>query len=166
MKTILFLLLIVTLSGCVTQKRCNRKFPPKTETIYIETVVEKIITKYRDTTIYVELPAKEIINTVYVPTPIDFKSDTVFAYGDYSSAKAWVARQKLQIKLNEGGKLKVDLNNAIRETTYWKEKYLTDKQTVTVEVNRLKNWQIVLMVIGLVAILLGIFKLVLTFKKF
>lgn len=164
MRTILIILSVLIFSSCVTEKRCSRKFPPKTETIYRDSIVEREITVFVDTIIYVELPAKEIINTVYVPTPILFKSDTVFAVGDYSSAKAWVSNQRLRLKLNEGAKIKVDLERAIRETTFWKEKYRNKKQTITVEVNVLKYWQKALMFIGVIAIIFLAFKLYFRFK--
>jgi len=166
MKTKLTLIAFILLfSGCVTQKRCNEKFPPKSEIIYKDSIIEREITVYVDTIIYVELPPKEVTNTVYVPTPITFKSDTVFAVGDYSTAKAWIAKRELKLKLNEGAKFKIELNKAIRESTYWKERYINDKQTEIVEVNKLKKWQISLMVIGLISILLIILKLVLTFRN-
>jgi len=156
---------LILFFGCVTQKRCNQKFPPVSETIYKDSIIEREITVYVDTIIYVELPAREIIKEVKVPVPITFKSDTVFAVGDYSSAKAWIVKRELKLKLNEGAKIKIDLEKAIRETTYWKEKYINEKKTVVVEVNKLKKWQIALIGIGFISIILIILKLAIDFRK-
>ncbi len=62
---ILLLALILLASSCVTQKRCNRKFPPTVTTI-TNTITETIL---RDTIVYVTLPADTVFSpgdTVYI----------------------------------------------------------------------------------------------------
>jgi len=159
------LLLLALFSGCVTQKKCSSKFPPVSEIIYKDSIIEREVTVYVDTIIYVELPAKEVVKEVKIPVPITFKSDTVYAVGDYASAKAWVAKRELKLKLNEGARIKLDLEKAIRETTYWKEKYVKDKKTEIIEVNKLRKWQIALMITGLISIILFILKIAIDFTK-
>lgn len=60
MRVYLIILLLATFAtSCVTQKKCNRKFPPEitiTDSTYIATKIE-----YRDTTIYT--PADTVILT-------------------------------------------------------------------------------------------------------
>ncbi|HPF93327.1 MAG TPA: hypothetical protein PLV65_05305 [Tenuifilaceae bacterium] len=159
------LLLLALFPGCVTQKKCNSKFPPVSEIIYKDSIIEREVTVYVDTIIYVELPAKEVVKEVKIPVPITFKSDTVYAVGDYASAKAWIAKRELKLKLNEGARIKLDLEKAIRETTYWKEKYVKDKKTEIIEVNKLRKWQIALMITGLISIILFILKIAIDFTK-
>ena len=77
MKYLLFILVAVLFSSCLTQRRCAEKFPPQivTET---ETVKEIV---YRDTTIYIHVPA----DTVYL-------TDTMYIY---------VTSQGYQTRLSE-----------------------------------------------------------------
>jgi hypothetical protein len=93
---LLFVIAIVLLfstQSCATRKICNRKFPPKTDSVYIEKEVIKEV--YRDTTIYVELPPLEIEKFV----PI---KDTLKLKGNFSEAKAWVVDSVLVGNLKEG----------------------------------------------------------------
>jgi len=65
-KLILILFLAFTLSGCTTQKKCNRKFPP---TIIVkDSIIEKTNTIIRDTTIFVKLPKDtvKLTETIYI----------------------------------------------------------------------------------------------------
>lgn len=49
MKIILFALIVILLSSCITQDKCNRKFPPQVATVDT-VVIDKVITE-RDTVI-------------------------------------------------------------------------------------------------------------------
>lgn len=49
MKIILFAIIVILFSGCVTQNKCNRKFPPQVATVDT-VIIDKVITE-RDTII-------------------------------------------------------------------------------------------------------------------
>ena len=66
MKNLLCILLLVSLSGCVSEKQCLRKYPPQiTE---VEKVITNTIIKTRDTIIYKEIQGetKYFYDTVIV----------------------------------------------------------------------------------------------------
>lgn len=62
------MLVLITLSSCITQRKCFNKFPPPPPSI--EKVVETV-TVFKDTTVYVSIPA----DTIY-------QTDTVFINKD------------------------------------------------------------------------------------
>lgn len=56
---------VTLLCGCVTQKRCDRKFPPVIE--YRDSIHEVVVIKYKDTVIHDTIPGEEV--TVYLDSP-------------------------------------------------------------------------------------------------
>lgn len=106
MKNFILILLIVVSSSCVTQKKCTNKFPP-TESFRIETVTKDSVV-YRDTTIYVNVPGKEVI----IEKPVEVKSpttgkpietlvdiDTMSINNYYYTALAWVNNSIMGMQL-------------------------------------------------------------------
>lgn len=87
--------LLLILSGCVTQKRCNKKYPPSESTRIDSIYIEREIVKWKDTIIYQQLPP--IVVERYVSI-----NDTLKLTGSYSEAFAWVSDGNILGKLNEG----------------------------------------------------------------
>ncbi|KAA8483764.1 hypothetical protein BDE36_1770 [Arcticibacter tournemirensis] len=50
-------------ASCVTERACNRKFPPQTFTK--DSIIERTTVEYRDTTIYDTVPGEQV--KVYIP---------------------------------------------------------------------------------------------------
>jgi hypothetical protein len=95
----LFALIVASiLSGCVTQRRCAEKFPAQPA----DTVIKEIVT-YRDTTVYIALPADTITDSIFIAQPCpgfdDYSSDTVRVDKKLASASAWITHRKLKIEL-------------------------------------------------------------------
>lgn len=114
--------LLMTLSGCVTQKKCNKKYP-LTESSRIDAIyIEKEVVKWRDTIIYKQLPP------IVVERYVSIK-DTLKLTGGYSEAFAWVSNGNILGKLNEGintakieYKIKeVEVEKEVIKTDYKKE---------------------------------------------
>jgi hypothetical protein len=65
-------------------------------------VVTEIVT-YRDTTVYLTLPADTVTDSVYIEVPCpaldDYVSDTVRVDKKLASASAWIERRKLKLQL-------------------------------------------------------------------
>lgn len=80
--------------SCATQRRCLAKWPPvsKSDTV-------KLIT-YRDTTVYLHLPADTIRDSVDVPVPVELKTKPVTVVSEYAKATAWIANGKLKLQLS------------------------------------------------------------------
>ena len=142
---ILLLALILLASSCVTQRRCNRKFPPEVKTITnTETVIQ-----YRDTVVYVTIPGDTVTapgDTVYVDRVTGLaNSEASVLHTSFARSWAQVVGGVLQHELVQKDSIwKAYLQNAIREKSTHTE---TVSETVR-EVNRLKWWQKVLMWTG------------------
>ena len=136
---IAFLTLISMMMSCVTEKRCNAKFPPKVEYVKKDSVVYKEKIVKRDTVIYKYLTKDSIIKE----TNIIYSKDSAWfppmvARGKYGSAKAWSYKGKAYLNYFEGGvAIELDLKNAITERDKWMEKYVkeTTKEQRTFTVN-------------------------------
>ena len=136
-KWILLVTAVIVLASSCGQNYCLRKFPPvvTSDTTYIETVRTEV--KYRDTTIYKTIPGEKVIDTVYIKEikPGVFTSDTTYAETSLAYAKAWVFRNKLSLELvQRDTTIEFRLENALRETEIWKEKYtkIVNKEVVKV----------------------------------
>ena len=125
MRNIILLLILVSLTGCfATKKRCLRLYPPTSsvDTVYRETVRDSLV--IRDTTIYVRIPGETFID--FIPIYVDNKItlDTARAETEYIRAKAYYSNGFifLEVKQLDIG-LEIKLENALRESYYWKEMY-------------------------------------------
>ena len=131
MRTLIPLLIAIAFSSCVTQKKCNEKFPPSKDTIHIVTVRDSIV--FKDTTIYVEIPGETDIDTITIPCPppppsyIPKKAhaETSLAYAD-----AWWEYPRIRLELvQKDTTIERRLENAQKEAYHWKSEY--EKITVT-----------------------------------
>lgn len=109
MKKLLLIIPIIFFASCVTQKACDKKFPPQVNTI--DSVV------YRE----VLVPHDTLIQTFYEITDTIVYDSTVFTYenipyifterihmkGRFSEASAWFSGHKLKGELKEGGFIKL-----------------------------------------------------------
>jgi len=133
-KYIILLLAVVALfaTSCVTQKKCNNKFPPITleKEVYIhDTVNTKEI--IRDTTFIVKA-GKD--TTIYKTDTVTIKngvtnSNKVITEGKYATATGQVVNSKLIVKLEERSyDLEVKLKGALRDKEIYKKYYEISKE--------------------------------------
>ena len=146
---IIAVIVAILLAGCTTEKRCAKKFPPRTDSIYIETIKEH----YTDTTIYVDLPP--LIIKEYVPI-----KDTLELKGSYSNAIAWVDSTTLKGELREGIQ-PVKFEYKIKEIVKIKEvvKHSVERVKYVPKFTRWLAW------FGVIAFALIIIRIVLRFIK-
>ena len=179
MKTKILLLLLFGLfmTSCVTQKRCLRRYPPATESSRIEKTRDSLV--YRDTTVYVTLPGKRVVDSIDVPCPvvhppaplkggIASKPDTAFAETELASAKAWYSRQRVHLELvQKDTTLQLQLDNALKESYHWQSEYEKAKIVQQVKyipgVYRVAFWLWIFVIFGITLFLVlkykvGIFK--------
>jgi hypothetical protein len=111
------LIWLAVLSSCVTQRRCLEKFPPlPPDTLTVCT------TTYRDTTVYVPMPADTVRDSIPVQLPCpqaaNYKSDAVRAVGKYATAAAWLESGQLKIHMTMNDvKLQLTIDSAIKANT-------------------------------------------------
>jgi hypothetical protein len=125
MKKIALIFVIVALSGCVTQRRCNIKFPPVNDTIRIEHTRDSIV--IRDTTIYISVPGERVVDSVPIPCPPPppwYVPKKVHAETQYAYAEAWWSYPNIKLLLvQKDTTMQLQLRQAIKEKYYWKSLY-------------------------------------------
>lgn len=156
MKKILFVFLIL-LSGCVTQRRCNEKFPPNESTHIKDSTVIKEVMVPHDTLIktIVEIPKLMIKDsTVIVYQNGTFKVTKLDLKGRYSEASAWIEGNQLKGQLTEGGFLKLATLITYYEKRVSELRTQVENKTIVKEVKYIPKFVQVLAWIG------GIFLLI------
>jgi len=129
MKKIIFIIFIISFgfTSCITQKKCNKRFPP--QIITKDSIVYKTNTVYRDTILYVYLPADTVYDTTNVPVYIDtetglINSDTNEIGNRYATALAWVNNSTLkQLLIQNEQTINFSIDSAIRVTKQEYENY-------------------------------------------
>jgi hypothetical protein len=164
-RIVLFLLLAIAFSSCVTRKKCMTRFPPEVKIVTKDSVVYREKITVRDTTITVKLPADTI--EVSVPVEVQVKVDPVTVESKCAKASAWIKDGKLNIRLTtKDAEIQIHIDSARTEATYWKERYNTDQKTITVKekvvpgIYRASLW----ICVGLVLAIIGYLSLRKLFK--
>jgi hypothetical protein len=163
MKKFFFLLALLALSGCVTQQRCERKFPP--EIVRTDSVITKTQTIYRDTTIFVTLTPDTVFDTVHV-----FVRDGIAnsRASIHETNLAWSKAQVVDGVLIHELRMKDSvlafmIENAIRVSATLTEK--TSGETRIVKENYVTGWQWAQIYFArIVALILGLFLVFLVIK--
>lgn len=153
------LLSAVIMSGCITQKKCNEKYPPviTEKEVYIHDTVS-IKETVRDTTFIIKAGKDSIIyksDTVKIKDGM-VNSKPVVTEGKYATATGQVINSKLTVKLEERSyDLEIKLKGALRDKEIYKTYYEISKerQAITKEVKVGKFyiyffWIIIAMLIG------------------
>ena len=154
------LLLTFTSISCVTQKRCSLRFPAQADTVEVVFYRDSIV--YRDTGSVVHIPGKVIHDTVPIPCPPPpptYIPDTARAETEFAVAKAWFDYPNIDLLLTQKDTLLTfRFDSLIKEAYYWKEKYLTITNTVTVKkvpvIYKVALWSWVLVVSLIILLIL------------
>jgi hypothetical protein len=166
--TILFFALLM-LSGCITQQKCDRKFPCKGHDSLSVITNTKLV--YRDTTIYVYLPGQTVRDTVkiYLDANSIMHSDVSKLYTSLAESWAWVENGKLMHRLTQNDTLLAQhIKNAIMQS--FSTVTTSENKTIIKEVNRINGWQWFQIWVGrlfalIIAVYFG-FKVVKNYLKF
>jgi len=157
-KSLLWLMLIVVLlSSCVTQKACDRKYPPQNY------IISKDSTVIKDSTIYsyAEIP-------VYIKGDTVVKHDTVikdkqtglinskpvYAETEFAKATAQVVNSKLKLELiQKDSTFKIKTDSLLKEVYHWKELYKSKDTTTVKEVKVVPKVYSIFGLIGLISVI-------------
>jgi len=146
----LTIILIVLLSGCVTQNKCLFKFPPPPPDTIIEHSVE-----WRDTTIYKYLPGEVVHDSVIIKELVEKKINipyqALYAETLLAEATASIENNMLKLELTQRDSMFAFLLDSAIMASY---DTITIKQPYIKEVPVKTNWQTFLgfgfwMVLGL-----------------
>jgi len=163
MKNLILLLLLLTFAGCVTQNKCNQKYPPVETIITKDSVIRTVETIYSDTTIYYQLPADTVTEVVEVERATQIKP-SVLKTG-YSISTAYVKEGRLYHSLIQNDTLlRLNIDNAVRSTWESASKFY-NKETVKVErVRYIPKWVWLALGVALIALMGWAIKLISIFK--
>ena len=148
MKKLLFIILpIIFFASCVTQKRCNEKYPPVTnierihDSIYIHDSVTTIV---RDTVVTIKYGKDTTAKDTTIVNVINglINSKQIKVHGELSEASSQVINGKLYLDLKEHAQeLKISLKGAVVEKNAYKvlyEKYYREKEKTKIIVKNSK----------------------------
>ncbi len=149
-KTILITIAFLSvLTGCITQRRCYNRFPPKSDTIKINTIRDSII--YRDTTVYIEIPGEFHVDSIMIPCPPpppSYVPRRVYAETSLAHASAWWSYPVIKLELiQKDTTILHRLDNALKEAYHWENEF-NKITTVLPPVKFVPKWIKVLASIG------------------
>lgn len=141
----LLIVAALLLTGCVTQKRCEKKFPPSEFSRVDSVYIYRDVVKWKDTVIYKDLPP--VIIEKYVPI-----KDTLKLTGNYSEALSWVVGGNILGSLKEG-KNPVKIEYKIKEVEVVKEVEKIEYKEKIVNVRYVPKWLKILAIVGSLSII-------------
>ena len=135
---LIILALLLTVTSCVTKRRCASKFPPESSVNIHDSVVYSTFYRYRDTVIsqIVEVPnfsTKDSTVIRYVNNTANVSP--LFLKGNFSEASAWLYNGYLMGTLNEGGFMNARVKLAMQDK-YIRE--LKQNTKTTKEIQKVK----------------------------
>ena len=159
MRYLIIILSIAVLSGCATQRRCARKFPP--QIITEKEVITEIV--YRDTTILVHIPADTVYaEKVVFKTPEGYQTDLSVLHTTYAKSTAQVLKGVLLHELfQKDTEIERVIKNAIKEHST----HTTDTVTKIHEVPYVTPWHNFTVRFFWVAIAFGLVYILLRFLR-
>lgn len=96
MRLLFILVMALSLSGCITQQRCSRKYPPA-ETLRDSINIQKEVI-YRDTVIYRTLPPDTVMVWREMPASVP-DTEPLTAENQHAFAKAWIGDGRMWLRL-------------------------------------------------------------------
>ena len=154
------------LSGCTTERKCSRKFPPETMVIRKDSIIRTTNTVYKDTLVYVYLKGETrySTDTVWLENGI-LKSNTNHLFTSFADSWAWVENGKLYHKLIQKDTLiGQEVSNAIRLTLERAEKYYSQSEVQVKTERYIPKWVWWCLGISVLAIGHQVFKILRAFK--
>ena len=129
----LFIVLVAFLaSSCATQRKCFDKWAMKPDTVKTVSIRDSVI--FKDTTVYVYIPGKVVVDSVRIPCPPPPKTyipDTAIVRTDFAIAKAWFDYPVIKLYLEQKDKLlRLKLDSALRESWHWRTEYMNITQVL------------------------------------
>jgi hypothetical protein len=158
-KLIIFVAFVLLASGCVTQKRCNTKFPPQIITVTKDSIRTEI--QYRDTTIFIKLPVEKVtvFDTIFIKNGV-IQYKEIKAQTNYATARSWIGQNRINLELTDKDTtLIIRLNNALKIAKYWEVKATTETKILPPE-KFIPKWIKILAWFGAAFIILTILFLV------
>lgn len=158
MRFILLLLIALLSVSCVTQKACDRKFPPQNIVITKDSIVtrDSIVLKNIEVPVYIKGDTVSKSDTVFITTKPNSKP--VFVETSFAKATAQVINGKLTLELTQKDTL-FKVEALAKESYYWKEKYKEASSQKVVREKYVPLLYKILSFIGLIALIFIIIRI-------
>jgi len=129
---ILAMIVVIMLTGCTTQRRCNDKFPQVSSTAIRDSIVITHETRFKDSIIFqiVKIPKYEVRDSVVIRYQGEIL-EKLYLAGRYSSVWCWVENSFLKGKLTEGGYIELESKIKVQQDVITK---LQNSSSETVKV--------------------------------
>jgi hypothetical protein len=133
MKTLIPIVILLSLASCVTQKRCYQKFPPQVVTIRHDSIVIKDSLVYRDRLVPYKIPGDTVWKEKPIPgIPEKINVPPMKLENLYAEAQAWIENSMLKMSLRQKDQvINFRLDSADKERSHWEYLYKNEKQTIT-----------------------------------
>lgn len=159
-KLLFFLFIILIFSSCVTQKKCNSKFPPQTIKERYDSIVYKDTVIYKDREVEVKIPGETVYRDSLIPgIPEKINTKPITLENKYATAKAWIENSKLRLRLDQKDQvITFKLDSADKLVKHWQAEYHKerDKETVTIKVVP-KFYKITAISLFVILLLIGVY---------
>jgi hypothetical protein len=120
--TVILVMLLLTSSSCVTQRKCNLKFPVQTDTLRIVTVRDSVV--YKDATVFIHLPGEIRTDSIEIPCPPpppSYIPRKVTAETSLAFAEAWWDYPSIKLVLvQKDTTIERRLEDALKEVYQWR----------------------------------------------
>lgn len=146
------IILMIFLSSCTTQRKCNRLYPPQVRVDSTHSIV--VVTKYRDTTIYIQIAPDTIFktDTVLINDNGIIYSDTIKSSLETSYASAWIYNSKIHLEhITKDTIISRIIEDAIRDSEKKETSIVT--KVVTHEVLFIPWWAKAIMCLAIPSVL-------------
>lgn len=141
-KLAILLVIFMVISGCTTENKCNRKFPPQTMVITKDSIIRTTNTVYRDTTIFVYIKGetKYSTDTVWLKNGLAY-SNKDYLFTSFAESWAWVENGRLYHKLIQKDTLiGQEVKDAVRLTWERAEKFYSKSDVQVKTVRYIPKW--------------------------
>lgn len=133
MKKLIYIFILISLTGCTTERRCARKYPPEVKEV--AKVITNTIIKTRDTIIYKEIQGemKYFYDTVIVTKDGVVNTRQSVLETTLAISKAQVVNNRLQHELKQKDTMiELRLKDALKEIETLEQRLNEKVTTVTV----------------------------------
>ena len=141
-KLAIFIAIIMVITGCVTENKCNRKFPPQTMVIRKDSIIRTTNTVYRDTLVYIYIKGetKYSTDTVWLKNGIAY-SNKDHLITSFAESWAWVENGRLYHKLIQKDTLiEQEVKDAVRLTWERAERFYSKSEVHVKQVRFIPKW--------------------------
>lgn len=129
----IFVLTVLVLSSCVTQKKCLQKFPPQTIRERYDSIIIKDTIIYKDVIVEKVIPADTVYVDRIIPgIPQSITTRPMILENDYAIAKGWIQDSRLKMQLEQKYQvLRFKLDSADKLVRHWQFQYLKERELNT-----------------------------------